>query len=892
MMKHGLKKSLLDERKGSRSGWARTSKQLMILLLVSFILAFFSHLFYVKQWAEDVYMLGMNDGLSQILPFKRLLYDMYTNGEFFYSYELGMGAGTYSQLGYYYSTSIVFIISVAITFFLECVGLIDSPDLLYWADAILVISIIRMTLILMITYGTFRYINIQKVPSFVGATIYGTSVIYFRHVQYWEFFADAMIWLPILLFGIEKIIREKKAGWFITAVAISVFDNFYFAYINFLLAAIYIIFRWIIPFSCKEQHIFHQVKQYILGGLCGIGIGAVSFIPAVYGYLNNYRPSYDGPIPLFAFPDNILLDGRIIVLPAFSIICLFLFALFKNRIYRFFSCLTILTIFMHYSAMVASIFNGFSAPQYRWEYFMAYVAGALVAISLSNLHRVSKKGLILSGLFTLCAYLYFYNLTDLTIESLYNFNIAYLVIPAAITIIIVVMYGINHNKVYHTILPILLISSSIFISYGYQKVKLSHAGTKNEVSAEVIVGDTYNGPDTNSLISKIKKYENDPFYRIEWMYPTRNNTPITQRFNGFSAYSSILNKDLLYFYYFNLDIDMGRESLSRYGTLGDRSNLYSILGGKYYISHKGDTSIPFGFEKAFTSGDYIAYQNKNILPFIRTTRTVFAEKDLANSSPIAKEHAMIKGVILPTSSSNSPIPKNEDLLKYVEIIPIGSTYHNGVLHVKSEMGGIDLVIDDRNPSIKDYYVSFFIKSLEKDHFFELSVNDYKTSRKSNMSIYRTGDNDLSIRIAADDKISFRMPEGKYKLANLKLFGEDYEVLESAKEDVQDQPHIPMSISGNVININYNNGTEETYMMVPIPYEKGWQVYINGSEKKVWKANYAFIGIELEEGENEIRLVYYPPYFFISLWISILSLLLAFLPKLVRQLVAKHRHTLA
>src|SRR5690606_4778751 len=161
-----------------------------------------------------------------------------------------------------------------------------------------------------------------------------------------------------------------------------------------------------------------------------------------------------------------------------------------------------------------------------------------------------------------------------------------------------------------------------------------------------------------------------------------------------------------------------------------------------------------------------------------------------------------------------------------------------------------------------------------------------------MSIYRTGDNDLSIRIAADDKISFRMPEGKYKLANLKLFGEDYEVLESAKEDVQDQPHIPMSISGNVININYNNGTEETYMMVPIPYEKGWQVYINGSEKKVWKANYAFIGIELEEGENEIRLVYYPPYFFISLWISILSLLLAFLPKLVRQLVAKHRHTLA
>lgn len=70
------------------------------------------------------------------------------------------------------------------------------------------------------------------------------------------------------------------------------------------------------------------------------------------------------------------------------------------------------------------------------------------------------------------------------------------------------------------------------------------------------------------------------------MNGVRNNTPIIYGFNGFSAYSSILNKDLLAFYWNDLSIDMGRESVSRYASLGDRANLYSLLYGKYYMTEK------------------------------------------------------------------------------------------------------------------------------------------------------------------------------------------------------------------------------------------------------------------------------------------------------------------
>ncbi len=88
-----------------------------------------------------------------------------------------------------------------------------------------------------------------------------------------------------------------------------------------------------------------------------------------------------------------------------------------------------------------------------------------------------------------------------------------------------------------------------------------------------------------------------------------NNTPIIYGFNGFSVYSSILNRNLLSFYWNDLRIDMGRESVSRYATLGNRANLYSLLYGKYYMTEKtNEAGVPYGFKKSW---------NQPIMRFIK-----------------------------------------------------------------------------------------------------------------------------------------------------------------------------------------------------------------------------------------------------------------------------------
>lgn len=853
--------------------FVKGNKKYIFLILLSLLVAILSHMFFISEWFNGRFMTGVGDGVSQMLPFKQLLYDEYTSGNFFYSKQFGMGGGTYSQLSYYFSTSIFFIGSVIVTFGLEKLGLIVEPDLFYWANTLVPISIIRVTLIIFVTTLYFKYLKINDRSAFIGAVIYGTSVIYFRHVAYWEFFADAMLWLPILLYGIEKIIREKQVGWFIFAIALNFFDNFYFSYINILLATIYIVFRWIFTLTDEETKISKQISLYVFGGIIGLGISAVSLVPAVYGYLNNHRIPYEAAIPIFGTADNPLLDGRIIVIPTFVVLCLFLKPLYEKKLFKFFAGLTIVSIILHFSPIIASVFNGFSAPQYRWEYFLALVMAGVVAVGLEQIRIVSRKNIITALSCSAILYLIAYFVDPFL--PFPNWQAAYLVFAAIATCIVFASLIWKNNSRVVVFISIFLLVVSVYTSNFYQSVKLSEMGGIKESSYEWMHSDAYIGADQTEIIKKIQANEKADFYRIDWMTPTRNNTPIVQQFNGFSVYSSILNKHLLYFYLNDLEIDMGRESVSRYGTLGNRAYLASLLAGKYYIAKNADANVPYGFDKLYTVGDYTAYENTNVLPFVRTTKTVYAEADFVNLPAITKERAMIDGIILKESHDEiANPPLEQDIIEDVTVKNIDAVLEGDILEVTGETGGIDLIMDHPSSDVEDYYVTFELKRLEKNEGFNLSVNEYTTSRKKNSSIYKTGVETLTIRVSAADKIAIRLPKGKYELTNLQVYEADYEVLRGAKRVSEQKADVSYVWSGNKVALTYDNQTDERYMTLPIPFEKGWRLFVNGKKQDVLQANYAFIGLSLEDGVNDIKLVYYPPYFWIALMTTLFSIIAA------------------
>ncbi|MBD7908151.1 YfhO family protein [Sporosarcina gallistercoris] len=852
-----------------------TKKSWIGLILVSALTAAAAHGFMLSEWMQGRYVVGPNDGLSQMIPFKHFLYESMLEGNFFYSERFGLGGGTFSQLGYYFSTSLVFLATAAITMILEWMGILSSPELQYWADVTVFVSMIRLTVILLITTVFFRIIGLKTQFSYIAAVIYGISILYFRHVTYWEFFADAMLFLPLLLIGAERIMRYGKPGWFIAAVVLSMVDNFYFAYINFLLAFIYIVFRWFIPLTKNEGNKRQQIGQFLMGGLLGAAISSPFFVPAVYGYLNNFRPPFEGEIPLFEMTENILSDGKMVVLPAFAVICLFLYPLYKQRGYRLFAIMTVMLAVLHASPAVGSVFNGFSAPQFRWEHMLMLAAGGLVAVTLQNWREIQLKHAGIAAVGTIAVYILFSTMELEGKPSLYADS---LVVMALITCALVILAAVRQFKHWNIALWTGIIAFSLITVNLYQEEKL----TGNHPQVEQVQGqgipqsfftsDAYNGSASRELVQQLTEGEEDPLARIEWMIGTRNNTPIVQNFLGTSIYSSILNQHLLHFYLDDLSIDMGRESVSRYAGFGGRANLYSLLNGVYAIRSDKGNPIPYGFEEVAQNGEFKAFESNHRLPFVRTTNRIYTEEELGDSPAIVREHAMLDGVILDEwNDTSETAPSAENLIDKVTIQPVRAEYENDELVVTGKNGGVDLKVSDVRLLKEDTYVSFNLERSTADIGFHLKVNEYKTTRKRTDSIYRTRVNDITIRIPSEETIRIRVPEGTYTFSDLALYAEDYTTLEKAEREDEQTSGATVEWKGEHADVQLDNSNGDTFAVMPIPFEKGWRAKVNGENVSVQKANYAFTAIPIEPGPNTIEMTYRPPYFVISLWISLLAL---------------------
>ncbi len=171
-----------------------------------------------------------------------------------------------------------------------------------------------------------------------------------------------------------------------------------------------------------------------------------------------------------------------------------------------------------------------------------------------------------------------------------------------------------------------------------------------------------------------------------------------------------------------------------------------------------------------------------MLPFIKTADAIYSESELDKLPALAKEQAMLKGIVVADPSEKTEqAPKLANLIPKSDISAKHAQYQNGLLTVTGENGG-ELIITPKEASSApgDYYVSFYLKSKAKDKGFTLKVNDYATTRKSNQSIYKTGVNDITTRVPKSGHISIKLPKGTYELRNIALYEENYQTLKSAK----------------------------------------------------------------------------------------------------------------
>ena len=86
------------------------------------------------------------------------------------------------------------------------------------------------------------------------------------------------------------------------------------------------------------------------------------------------------------------------------------------------------------------------------------------------------------------------------------------------------------------------------------------------------------------------------------------------------------------------------------------------------------------------------------------------------------------------------------------------------------------------------------------------------------------------------------------------------------------------------------GSSDKLLCFTLPYDEGWNCYVDGKKSEIVKANIGFMGIELPEGEHQIQMVYHMPLLKEGLIMSIAGFILLIVVATTDRLKSKAVHS--
>ncbi len=264
-------------------------QRLKFLLLYTVIFIPMSWLVFQYFWNGNRTFLWMPDGWRQ--HYKGLLYYSKWLREVFtrlfvehslqlpsFSFSIGYGSDVLTTLHYY-------VIGDPLTVFS---AFVPEAHMLTFYEIMVVVRIYLAGI-------TFAYYCFYRKKTNCHAVLAGAFVyifcayVLFAGVRH-PYFVNPMIYLPLVLTGVERIWREKKPGLFVGSVFLSVVSNFYFFYMIVVLTVLYVVFRLLGIYRRDEwRKILLEVARLAGYAVIGVMLGAVMLLPILKCFAGNPR---------------------------------------------------------------------------------------------------------------------------------------------------------------------------------------------------------------------------------------------------------------------------------------------------------------------------------------------------------------------------------------------------------------------------------------------------------------------------------------------------------------------------------------------------------------------------------------------------------------------------
>ncbi|MEE0969516.1 MAG: YfhO family protein [Clostridia bacterium] len=734
-------------------------------------------------------------------------------------------------------------------------------------------------------HKTSKKVNRVSVICFSMLYALSSYCIVQQHNTMW---IDAVMWLPLVALGLESLIKYKKFKMFTFFLALTVFSNFYIGYMVCIFVAVYFFYYYFAHSANSENnplgeklHFISSLSRTVLYSMLACGMAMVIILTAYYsltmGKTTFTNPNFD-PVSKIDFIDiltkffpasydTVRPEGWPFiycgVLTLFLVPVFFLSKNFSSRQKIFAGALIIFFILSFSLSTADLVWHGFQRPNwlnYRYSFMLCFILLVLAYKASYEIKNTSSGVFIgiaaaLSGFLFLVQKLEYENLQDIGGIWLSLFFIG-------LTLILLCLLKKPHLKETIAAIMVIFICLETFCNGLSNCLDLHDDVYYSKYSSynNYIAG-------LRPIVEEIK--ENDTsFYRFEKTKHRKTNDNMTLGIRGLSNSTSTLNAETIRFLN-----RMGYASKSHWSKyLGGTPVSDSLLGIKYIISSDDWSRYYDAVYGTQEDAVYTTYLNPYALSLAYGVDKALFDTDMeSEDTPPLQLNKLLSSLIGEEIDVFIPV----ELSDYTTY-NMDETYISGHYKYTPENTGSDGVI----------YYNYEIPKSDVEYYFYLP-SDYprEVKLKLNGVPHNTFYGNETSRIVTvgsshkeGDKLRIQMTAVKsevYIKTNVpSLYYLDMETFKYAIGKLAETQYEISSFTESSFDGTITTKTANKTILTTIPYDEGWQIYLDGKRVEYKKALNALIAFEIDEiGEHTLTMNYMPKAFVLGASCTVLSVIL-------------------
>ncbi|MCR5343134.1 MAG: YfhO family protein [Butyrivibrio sp.] len=713
-------------------------------------------------------------------------------------------------------------------------------------------------------------------------------------------FVQPMICLPLLIYGVQKYIDEKRSLPFILAVAFSAVSNFYFFYMLVLMIIVYTVIYIITEKTAKDFKEGITVIGSFLGfGVVGTLIAMPILLPVVLAFLSNPRAGLGShAVPVIYSLDyykellcslisykyfpryDTVISLTFIALPALALLFLKADENKKGEVVRY-RIIAIIMTAMLLIPVASYVMTGFSYTINRWSFAYCLLLSYLITYFAEEIVLQDLKNIFIDG------------------------------IISVVYVGILILFGEKSPNIYPQLLLLAVMFALLFV------VKLPVTVRRGGVLFLVIIGIVINGyvanaPDKGNLpsgyVDKMSPEEYDDLVMNTELKALAETVPEgADNYYSYSGRSLTWNASLPYgipstqFYWslangavsdFMESLAVNEMSNFSFFGLDDRTIPVELAGVKYYTlrynNEEEQRYIPYGYAPFSEWYNFGIFANTYAPALGYTYRQTMSREDYDALDPVKRQQAMLYGAVREKENSDVAVELSEldtasEGLFTETSVPFEVTdkhkvkIKDGAFVAKKDgaectlsFEGIPgsetyLYFDNLNCDIKEDAANITVSTDTPENGAVTKTIAYKTPYSQFYSGWHNYLVNLCYSSEARSRITITFPQkGTYSFDSLQVicqpmdtYAEKAQALAAETMTDNNLHRNPKSLMTNEITGTIT-AAEDSYLVLNVPYDKGWTIYVDGEKRTPEKANIMFLGTPIGAGTHSIEMRYHTP----------------------------------